>query len=83
MEGAVLGEHESIYRSGLFDSLARISVTLVGGPAMSLGEMRKWQQKTLPGENPATLQQNSRVGITAAFPLTRHQSSGHSSSSLE
>ena len=25
-------------------------------------------------ENPATLQQNSRVGITAAFPVTRHQS---------
>jgi hypothetical protein len=25
-------------------------------------------------ENPATLQQNSRVGITTAFPVTRHQS---------
>jgi hypothetical protein len=182
-EGTVLGEQESIYRSGLFDSVVRISVNLVGGPAMSLGEMRRWQQKTLLGvslkvvaptgqydptklinlganrwafkpevglsrrwghwvldaygsvwlftenpeffsrnayvpgvqsqtqdpavvlethlsydvrprlwvsldanfwrggttslngvENPATLQQNSRVGITAAFPVTRHQS---------
>jgi len=182
-EGTVLGEQKSIYRSGLFDSVARLSVNLVGGPAMSLGEMRKWQQKTLLGvslkvvaptgqydptklinlganrwafkpevglsrrwghwvldayggvwfltenpeffsrneyvpgvqaqtqdpvavlethlsydfrprlwvsldanfwrggktslngvENPATLQQNSRVGITAAFPVTRHQS---------
>jgi hypothetical protein len=25
-------------------------------------------------ENPATLQENSRVGITASLPLTRHQS---------
>jgi hypothetical protein len=182
-EGTVLGERESIYRSGLFDSVVRLSVNLVGGPAMSLAEMRKWQQKTLLGvslkvvaptgqydptklinlganrwafkpelglsrrwghwvldaygsvwlftenpeffsrnayvpgvqaqtqdpvvvlethlsydvrprlwvsldgnfwrggttslngvENPATLQQNSRVGITAAFPVTRHQS---------
>jgi hypothetical protein len=48
-EGTVLGEHASIYRSGLFDSVVRISVNLVGGPAMFLGEMRKWQQKTLVG----------------------------------
>jgi len=182
-EGTVLGEQESIYRSGLFDSVVRVSVNLVGGPAMSLPEMRTWQQKTLLGvslkvvaptgqydptklinlganrwafkpelglsrrwghwvldayggvwfftenpeffsrnayvpgvqaqtqdpavvlethlsydfrprlwvsldgnfwrggttslngvENPATLQQNSRVGITASFPVTRHQS---------
>jgi hypothetical protein len=182
-EGNVLGEQMSIYRSGLFDSVVRLSVNLVGGPAMSLAELRKWQQKTLLGvslkvvaptgqydptklinlganrwafkpelglsrrwghwvldaygsvwlftenpeffsrnayvpgvqsqtqdpvavlethlsydvrprlwvsldanfwrggttslngvENPATLQQNSRVGITAAFPVTRHQS---------
>ena len=43
-EGTVLGEQASIYRSGLFDSVVRLSVNLVGGPAMSLGEMRKWQQ---------------------------------------
>jgi len=182
-EGNVLGEQRSIYRSGLFDSVVRLSVNLVGGPAMSLPEMRTWQQKTLVGvsikvvaptgqydptklinlganrwafkpelglsrrwghwifdaygavwlftenpeffsrnayvpgvqsqtqdpvaviethlsydvrprmwisldanfwrggatslngvENPATLQQNSRVGITGAFPITRHQS---------
>jgi hypothetical protein len=182
-EGTVLGEQASTYRSGLFDSVVRVSVNLVGGPAMSLAEMRQWRQKTLLGvslkvvaptgqydptklinlganrwafkpevalsrrwghwvldayvgvwlytenpeffsrnawfpgaqsqtqdpvavlethlsydvrprlwvsldgnfwrggtttlngvENPATLQQNSRVGITAALPLTRHQS---------
>jgi len=48
-EGTVLGEQESIYRSGLFDSVVRVSVNLVGGPAMSLPEMRTWQQKTLLG----------------------------------
>ena len=182
-EGTVLGERESIYRSGLFDAVMRLSVNLVGAPAMSLAEIRTWQQKTLLGvslkvvaptgqydptklinlganrwafkpelglsrrwghwvldayggvwlftenpeffsrnawvpgvqaqtqdpvavlethlsydfrprlwvsldanfwrggttslngvENPATLQQNSRVGITASFPVTRHQS---------
>ena len=25
-------------------------------------------------ENPATLQKNSRIGVTASFPITRHQS---------
>lgn len=182
-EGAVLGEQASTHRSGLFDSVVRVSVNLVGGPAMSLPGMWTWQQKTLLGvslkvvlptgqydptklinlganrwafkpevglsrrwghwlldayggvwlftenpeyfsrnayvpgvqaqtqdpavvlethlsydvrprlwvsldgnfwrggttslngvENPATLQQNSRVGITASFPVTRHQS---------
>jgi hypothetical protein len=48
-EGDVLGEQESIYRSGLFDSVFRISVNLLGGPAMSLPQMRQWQQKTLLG----------------------------------
>jgi hypothetical protein len=48
-EGAVVGEEMSIYRSGLFDSAFRLSVNLVGGPAMSLAEMKQWQQKTLLG----------------------------------
>ena len=47
--GKVLGEGMSIYRSGLFDSVVRFSVNLVGGPAMSLAQMRQWQQKTLLG----------------------------------
>jgi len=50
-EGTVLGEQESIYRSGLLDSVVRVSVNLVGGPAMSLGEMKEWQQKTLLGDS--------------------------------
>jgi hypothetical protein len=48
-EGEVLGEQRSIYRSGLFDSVFRVSVNLVGGPAMSLAEMRQWRQNTLLG----------------------------------
>lgn len=48
-EGNVLGEQKSIRRSGLFDLVGRLSVNLVGGPAMSLKEMRTWQQKTLLG----------------------------------
>jgi len=42
-------EERSVYRSGLFDSLFRFSVNLLGGPAMSLPEMRQWRQKTLLG----------------------------------
>ena len=48
-EGNVLGEPRSIYRSGLFNSLFRVSVNLVGGPTMSRPEFMKWQQGTLVG----------------------------------
>lgn len=48
-EGRVLEEQRSIYRSGLFDSVFRLSVNLVGGPAMPLALMRQWRQKTLLG----------------------------------
>ena len=48
-EGEVFEEQRSIYRSGLFDSVFRLSVNLVGAPAMSLAEMRQWRQKALLG----------------------------------
>jgi len=48
-KGDVLGEPLSIYRSGLLDSVFRLSVNLVGGKAMSLPEMRQWRQKSLLG----------------------------------
>lgn len=50
-EGRVLEQERSVYRSGLFDSVVRVSVNLVGGPAMSLAQARerKWRQKTLLG----------------------------------
>jgi hypothetical protein len=48
-EGEVLGEQQSIHRSGLFDSAFRVSVNLVGGPAMSSAQMGQWHAKTLLG----------------------------------
>jgi hypothetical protein len=48
-EGNVLGAETNVYRSGLFDSVFRFSVNLVGGPAMELSEARKWRQKTIVG----------------------------------
>lgn len=48
-EGRVLEQQRSVYRSGLFDSILRVSVNLVGGPAMSLPAMRQWRQKTFLG----------------------------------
>ena len=47
--GTVLGTDTSIYRSGLADAAVRVSVNLVGGPAMTLPEMRKWKQRALIG----------------------------------
>jgi hypothetical protein len=48
-EGTAFGTETTVYRSGLFDSVYRFSVNLKGAPAMTLGEFRKWQQKTLIG----------------------------------
>ena len=47
--GTVLGEPESIYRSGMLDTVLRFSVNLHGGPAMTLQEMRAWRPRTLLG----------------------------------
>jgi hypothetical protein len=50
-KGTAFGTETTVYRSGLFDSVYRLSVNLKGGPAMTIGEMRRrqWQQKTLIG----------------------------------
>ena len=48
-KGTVVGAEMEAYRSGLLDAVLRLSVNLKGAPAMSLGEMRQWQQKTLLG----------------------------------
>ena len=47
--GSVLGNQRSIYRSGLLDFSARISVNLKGGPAMPPQTFIKWKQKMLLG----------------------------------
>jgi Putative MetA-pathway of phenol degradation len=48
-KGTVAEAEVDAYRSGLFDSIFRFSVNLKGAPAMSLGELARWRQKTLIG----------------------------------
>lgn len=47
--GNVLGSETNAYRSGLFDSVYRFSMNLIGGPAMTAPEYMKWQQKNILG----------------------------------
>ena len=47
--GSMYGNETNAYRSGLFDSVYRVSVNFVGGPAMSASEFRRWTQKNLLG----------------------------------
>jgi len=48
-KGTAFGTETTVYRSGLFDSVFRFAVNVRGGPAMSLAEFARWQQKTLIG----------------------------------
>ena len=48
-QAAALGRQKSAYRSGLLDLGIRLSVNLVGGPAMTAEQFSKWKQKTLLG----------------------------------
>ena len=48
-QGEVLQQHRSVYRSGLLDLGARLSVNLLGGPAMSVEKFANWKQKVLLG----------------------------------
>src|SRR5271166_3576452 len=48
-QGEVKGNQQSIYRSGLADSVFRFSVNLIGGPAMAPRDFAKWKQKTILG----------------------------------
>lgn len=47
--GSVLGTETNVYRSGLLDSVCRLSVNLIGGPAMTEEQYSKWMQKTVIG----------------------------------
>lgn len=47
--GDVQDQQRSAYRSGLLDLTARISVNLIGGPAMDVPEFVKWKQKKILG----------------------------------
>ena len=48
-QGEVFTEKKQIYRSGLVDSVFRLSVNLKGGPAMPPQQFAKWKQKTSLG----------------------------------
>ena len=48
-KGTAFGAETSVYRSGLMDSVFRLSVNLMGAPAMELSQMRQWRQKHLLG----------------------------------
>jgi Putative MetA-pathway of phenol degradation len=48
-QGDVTGTQQHVYRSGLADFTARVSVNLRGGPAMPVQQFMKWRQKTLLG----------------------------------
>lgn len=47
--GTAFKTEANVHRSGLIDSVYRLSVNLAGGPAMPPLEFRKWQQKNLFG----------------------------------
>ena len=48
-QGELGQQHRQIYRSGLVDFSARLSVNLMGGPAMKPPQFAKWKQKVLLG----------------------------------
>ncbi len=48
-QGTVAGAGEHLYRSGLLDSVYRVSVNLKGGPALDMRDFSKWKQKVLLG----------------------------------
>jgi outer membrane putative beta-barrel porin/alpha-amylase len=48
-QGTATGAEQHLYRSGLVDSVCRLSVNLKGGPAMPPQEFIKWHQKVLLG----------------------------------
>jgi hypothetical protein len=48
-KGTAFGAEVNLYRSGMLDSIYRLSVNLKGGPAMAPKEFAKWHQKMLLG----------------------------------
>ncbi len=48
-QGTLAGAGANLYRSGLVDSVYRLTVNLKGGPAMKPQEFAKWRQKLLLG----------------------------------
>jgi len=49
LQALVVDQRIKTYRSGLGDGAVRLSVNLIGGPAMTLKQFAKWKQKRLLG----------------------------------
>lgn len=47
--GQALGTETNVYRSGLLDSAYRVSINIIGGPAMNAPQFLQWSQKTIIG----------------------------------
>jgi hypothetical protein len=47
--GTVVGAEAFAHRSGLLSPTFRISLNLIGGPAMNADDYRRWRQKTILG----------------------------------
>lgn len=48
-QATISGVKKEIYRSGLAPLIGRLSVNIIGGPAMDADEFQKWRQKTVLG----------------------------------
>lgn len=63
-QGSVLGTEKSVYRSGLLDLNVRISVNLIGGPAMPVEKFAKWSQRSLLGASVKVLAPTGQYNST-------------------
>jgi hypothetical protein len=68
-EGTVAGAGEHLYRSGLLDSVLRVSVNLKGGPAMPVQQYLKWKQKVLLGASLKVIAPTGQYDPTKADQL--------------
>jgi hypothetical protein len=63
-KGNVNGTEQNIYRSGLLNSVFRLSVNLKGGPAMTVQEFSSWRQKLIVGASLKVVAQTGQYDPT-------------------
>ncbi len=73
--GELNNQQRSVYRSGLLDFGARLSVNLYGGQALPAQEFRKWKQKVLLGASLRISRSDGAIRSDQAHQLG-HQSLG-------
>lgn len=67
--GLLEGQSRRVERSGFADPVARVSVNLIGAPAMSLQEMRGYKQETIVGASLAITPPLGRYDPTKAINI--------------